>query len=63
MTEKQARVDPVRGEQGRKTEAATKGLGTEDVVIPYRTPTQVGRSRRPRWTREPTLRNSAKLTP
>jgi len=33
------------------------------VVVPYRKPTQVGRSRRPRRTSEMSLRNSAKKRP
>ena len=63
LTEKQVQPAPFGGWGVQDTCAGTKGLGVEDVVFPYRTPTQVGWLRKPRWTSEPRLRNSARMTP
>ena len=63
MTEKQVQPAAARPWGVQDTCTGTKGLGVEDVGFPYRTPTQVGRLRKPRWTSEPRLRNSARMTP
>ena len=63
LTEKQARLAAFGPLEVQDTCAGTKGLGVEDSDYPYRTPTQVGWLRKPRWTSEPRLRNSARMTP